>query len=216
MTGYRTVLLDAHGTLFALDQPHQRLADAIAGRLGTSPPPDEIRRALGLEMRHYAQHCHEAGDAQRLRRLRLDCAAIIARELGLEDAVASEALAAAIVYRVFPDVPGLLAELRRRAVPVAVVSNWDYALPELLARLGLIVDAVVTSAGVGAAKPDPAPFREALRRLDADPATTLHVGDRPEIDRAGALAAGIDAQIIDRTGGTGTIAALTEITPLLA
>ena len=71
---------------------------------------------------------------------------------------------------------------------------------------------VVTSAATGASKPDPAPFRVALERLELAPGQALHVGDTPEADGDGAREAGIDVRIIDREGGRpGTIARLTEV-----
>ena len=47
---------------------------------------------------------------------------------------------------------------------MVVVSNWDASLPAALAATGLapLVDAVLTSAEVGAAKPDAAIFERAL------------------------------------------------------
>ena len=47
----------------------------------------------------------------------------------------------------------------RAGLRLVVVSNWDVSLHEVLARTGLtpLLDGAVTSAEVGAAKPDPAP-----------------------------------------------------------
>ena len=53
-------------------------------------------------------------------------------------------------------------------------------------------------------KPDPALFHRALERLGAEPADALHVGDRVELDLAGARAAGIDSVLIDRRAADGT------------
>lgn len=53
---------------------------------------------------------------------------------------------------------------------------------------------VVVHAGYDApAKPDPAPFRRALDALDADPASTVHVGNSLTADVPGAQAAGLQA-----------------------
>ena len=84
----------------------------------------------------------------------------------------------------------------------AVVSNWDYGLPQVLAGLGVAdrFAAVATSAAVGAAKPDPAIFRAALQGLGVAPGEALHCGDSPRHDCAGAAAAGVAAVLIDRDG----------------
>jgi putative hydrolase of the HAD superfamily len=217
---YDAVLLDAFGTLFELDDPFRRMDDALREHLGAALPAAQIERGFRVEMAHYAEHCHTGGDPAALARLRLDCAALLGRELGL--AAAPErllpVLADAIRYRVFGDVAPALAGIVANRRRTAVVSNWDSGLPEVLAGLGLTADAIVDSASAGAAKPDPAVFALALERLGVDPGRALHVGDTPAVDGVGARAAGIDVRIIDRSraGGPDTIASLTEILPLLA
>ncbi len=51
-----------------------------------------------------------------------------------------------------------------------------------------------------------------------DAAEALHVGDMPDLDGAGARAAGIDVVIVDRgpAPAAGTIASLLELEQLLA
>ncbi len=220
MSRYDAVLLDAFGTLIALDSPFRRLRVGLRRRLGLDLPPADVRRAFTAEMTYYATHCHEGRDPATLHDLRLRCAAVIAAELGLEhdpDTVLA-ALADAVRFRVFEDVAPTLDELARAGIPVGVVSNWDCSLPQSLAAAGLRFDAVVDSASSGSAKPDPEIFRRALRELGAAPSRTLHVGDTPESDGVGATAAGIDVRIIDRTGrasGRDRIGSLTEILPLV-
>jgi putative hydrolase of the HAD superfamily len=130
--------------------------------------------------------------------------------------------AAATAWRLFPEVPGALATLRAHGVRLAVVSNFDRRLVGLLADLGLAsaVDRIVYSSGVGAAKPDARPFTEALRRLGAAAADTLHVGDDLRSDVEGAAAAGLRPVLLDRrrrgpVPGVTTIATLAEL-PALA
>jgi putative hydrolase of the HAD superfamily len=59
---------------------------------------------------------------------------------------------------------------------------------------------VAISGTLGVAKPDPRIFKAALDEAGADPAATVHVGDQPVNDVAGALAAGITPVLIDRFG----------------
>ncbi|MFI5049506.1 MAG: HAD family hydrolase [Gaiellales bacterium] len=218
MTRYQAVLFDAFGTLFELDDPFGRLHRAVRDRLGLDRDGADVEAAFLAEASHFAAHCHEAVDAPSLRALQLDCADIVVERLSLpvtpEAAVAT--LGDSIAYRRFDDVAPTLAELERRSVRAAVVSNWDYSLDEVLSGLGLAFDVVVTSAATGASKPDPAPFRVALERLGLAPGQALHVGDTPEADGDGARAAGIDVRIIDRDSWRpGTIARLTEVASLL-
>jgi HAD superfamily hydrolase (TIGR01549 family) len=69
-------------------------------------------------------------------------------------------------------------------------------------QLGLapLVDFALVSGELGIEKPDPAIFREALRRGGAIAAEAIFVGDSPDHDIAGARAAGIRAVWMNRTG----------------
>jgi putative hydrolase of the HAD superfamily len=86
-----------------------------------------------------------------------------------------------------------------------VVSNWDASLHEVLERVGLApaLEGVVTSAEVGARKPDVAIFERALELAGVPAAEAIHVGDNPAEDVKGARAAGIEAVLIRRDGGSG-------------
>ena len=85
---------------------------------------------------------------------------------------------------------------------VAIASNWDCSLPEWLRPTGILdlVDDVVTSAEVGAAKPSPRVFERALGIAGVEPADALHVGDKVDNDIEGAAAAGIRGVLLQREG----------------
>ena len=152
-------------------------------------------------MAYYREHSHEGRDAASLADLRGRCAGVLSRELGRE--VDVETMMSTIRFRAFDDAAPALAELRRMRARLVCVSNWDVSLAEVLARCGLggALDGVVTSAGVGARKPDPAIFEAALRIAGCSAREALHVGDTPAEDVAGARAAGIRSLLIDRRGG---------------
>jgi putative hydrolase of the HAD superfamily len=205
----RAVLLDALGTLVELEPPWENFGDNLKG---VRPPlgKSAIRAAFVKEMAFYREHAHEARDAESLGELRARCAALLSRELG-ED-VSVEAMMNAIRFRAFADAAPALTELHGRGVRLVCVSNWDFALPEVLDRVGLLdlLDAVVTSASVGVRKPDPRVFRAALAAAGCTADEALHVGDSAGEDVAGARLAGIRALLIDRSGG-GEIATLAEL-----
>jgi nicotinate-nucleotide--dimethylbenzimidazole phosphoribosyltransferase len=110
-----------------------------------------------------------------------------------------------------------LAELRARPLPGAVEAlrelSGSYALGAvtntavmretevraLLGSVGLdeLLEAVVSSVDVGAAKPDPAPLLEAAARLGVAPERCAFIGDGPE-DLAAASAAGMHFAATDR------------------
>jgi len=198
------VFLDALGTLVALEPPWPRLAAALG--VGEA----EAERAFRAEMSYYRDHAHEGADPASLAALRERCAELLSRELGR--AVSVEQMMDAIRFRAFDDAEPALRELRSRGLRLVCVSNWDISLPEVLERCGLapLLDGVVTSAGVGARKPDPAIFTAALELAGCGADEALHVGDTPDEDVAGAAAAGIRSLLIDRDGG-GDVASLAEI-----
>jgi putative hydrolase of the HAD superfamily len=185
----------------------------LAAALGMEPGDERVRGAMRAEMAYYREHAHEGTDEAALTRLRARCAELLSAELGRE--VSVETMMAAIRFRAYPDAAPALGALRARGLALVCVSNWDVSLPEVLERCGLgsLLDAVVTSAGAGARKPDPAIFTRALERARCGPEEALHVGDTPEEDLDGAAAAGIEALLLVRDGGGGgrQIGSLAEI-----
>jgi putative hydrolase of the HAD superfamily len=95
----------------------------------------------------------------------------------------------------------VVQELRSRGVKTALVSNCSHSTRGIVDRLGIAeaFDAVVLSFEVGLRKPDPKIYREALRRVDAEPARAVFVDDQPEYCD-GAAAIGIETFLIDRSG----------------
>jgi FMN phosphatase YigB (HAD superfamily) len=111
------------------------------------------------------------------------------------------ALAAAAT---FPAHYGPLLRRLARSHRLAVVSNFDYS-PTALAILEAagvrdLFAAVVVSDQVGWRKPRPDIFRHALAAAGVDPERTLFVGDKAELDVAGAHRVGMDAAWINPGG----------------
>lgn len=96
------------------------------------------------------------------------------------------------LWRVYDDVLPCLERWRGRGLQLAVVSNFDSRLHQLLEALGLRshLETVVISSEVGAAKPSALPFSIALERLGVAPEEAWHLGDSQE-DGQGATAAGV-------------------------
>ncbi|WP_328792107.1 MULTISPECIES: HAD family hydrolase [unclassified Streptomyces] len=101
-------------------------------------------------------------------------------------------------WRPYPDTVPTLRALRRRGLPVAVVSNIGWDLRPVFRAHGLdeLVDAYVLSFELGAQKPDPVIFRTACDRLGLAPADVLMVGDSLEAD-GGARALGCPLHLVE-------------------
>lgn len=125
-------------------------------------------------------------------------------------------------FEVFDDALEALEALRVLGMPLAVVSNWQCGLSHFCHELGLVdyFDHILSSAEVGAEKPDPAIFAAACERLGARPEHTLHVGDTYADDYVGAESAGLQVVLIDRAeqsaSSVRTIRALTDVLDLVS
>jgi HAD superfamily hydrolase (TIGR01549 family) len=102
-------------------------------------------------------------------------------------------------------VPGAVELVRRLAgsARLGIVTNNEVAEQEEKLRfLGLegAIDALVISEAVGASKPEPAIFHEALRRLEVAPESAVMIGDSWTNDVVGAEAVGIRAIWFNRFG----------------
>ena len=199
------VLLDALGTLLRLEPPGPALRAELRRRAGVEVSDERAAAAFRAEIDFYLDHHLEGSDPASLELLRDSCAAVLTEALGepgLDAATAREAMLASIRFSAYPDAAPALARLRRRGAALVAVSNWDCSLPGVLERAGLreLLDGVVSSASVGTAKPDPAPFRAALALCAARPEDALHAGDSLELDVLGARRAGIEAVLVAREG----------------
>jgi HAD superfamily hydrolase (TIGR01549 family) len=210
----RAVLLDGMGTLLRLVPPAPALARALAVDEATAD------RAFRAEVDYYVVHHLEGSDPAALGDFRVRCAAVLAEVAGTDPATALDALLSSLRFEPWEDAAPSLSALRELGLRLVVVSNWDCSLPDVLAEIGLepLVDAVVTSAAVGAAKPDAGIFLAALEQAGCAPGQALHVGDSVENDLMGAIGAGLRGMLLDRSGaaGTATIASLAELPPLLS
>lgn len=120
------------------------------------------------------------------------------RNAGYEDEEARELaeqafqvfLAARHRVSLFPDVHPTLEVLANR-YRLAVLTNGNADVR----RLGLAdyFQFALCAEELGVGKPDPLPFREALRRAGVAPGEAVHVGDHPLDDIQGARAAGLRA-----------------------
>jgi putative hydrolase of the HAD superfamily len=187
------VTLDAFGTLVELDDPADRLQAALAER-GVECERDAVADAFAAEVAYYVEHKLSGRDEESLARLRRACAAVFLQAAGaeLDPGEFARPFVDALAFRPLEGAVPALERLRATGLVLVCVSDWDVSLAAQLERVGLghLLAVIVSSAEVGAEKPDPAVFRAALERVGVTPQRALHVGDS-DADRAGAKAAGL-------------------------
>ncbi|MDQ3033815.1 MAG: HAD-IIIA family hydrolase [Myxococcota bacterium] len=197
----RVLLLDVGNTIAFLDVG---AVAEVARAEGHALEPAALRAVEGRAKRRYealmsAGVSHEEGWGLYL--------ATLLEEAGVE-ADAARAMIGPLrrahdrlnLWRSVPDdLSPALERIRARGVRVAIVSNSEGRLPELLEHLGLAhhFERIVDSHLEGVRKPDPEIFRRALARLGIEAHETVYLGDIPGVDVAGANAAGIAAALVD-------------------
>jgi putative hydrolase of the HAD superfamily len=216
MARYAAVLFDMFDTLVRFDR--SRLPAArIGGREVRSSVPELHRVAASAlpgvalpafydaflwsyqEAERLRADTHEEVPAQRrlelfYRRVGVDPAEI--PPVVTERLLATHMTCLAGVAEPMPGQAELLDWLRDR-YRLAVVSNFDYTptVHRILADGGILrrFETVVVSDTVGWRKPRPDIFERALAEMGLDAQDCLFVGDRPEIDVAGAKGVGMAA-----------------------
>jgi 2-haloalkanoic acid dehalogenase type II len=214
------VLLDVLGTLLRMEAPGPRLRAELCRRIDRDVGEAAAEAAFRAEIDYYVEHHLEGRDPDALERLRDRCAEVVREALGIdpgERAAVRDAVLAAIRFEPWPDAAPALAELRAAGIRLVAASNWDCSLPDVLDRAGLagLLDGVVASAVVGAAKPNPALFEAALEVAGCGPEDAVHVGDSFEKDVLGAEAAGIESVLVARDGDAPAIRSLAELPALV-
>jgi putative hydrolase of the HAD superfamily len=182
---YPSVLLDVGDTLIGPRVSYGAVYAAALAEVGVDRPPETFERALQATWREFdarippgvdRYRSFDGGEVEYWRRF-----AVRAVERAIDGeadpALIERALPALLdaftttdAWVVYPEVETTLTALRDAGARLCVVSNWDSRLPALLERIG-------SAAG------------------DA-----IHVGDRADLDLAGAHAAGIDGIVVDRRG----------------
>lgn len=134
-------------------------------------------------------------------------------ELADED---REALATSLPsWPPFPEVPGVLAELRRRGWRLAILSNTD---PDLLAasleQIGVPVDLRITAAEAGSYKPAPGHWERFFERSGAERDRHVHVAASLFHDIEPCARLGLRAVWVNRLGEVSDLARAAELPDL--
>lgn len=200
----RAVFFDAHDTLIYAPLSPPDIFVRVCADAGVAVPLSEVEAAYPdpdeLEAEREGRQAEDE-DSFWLRFNRR-----LLSELGLEDPEGS--LAHALVegfqqprwWRPFSDARSTLEGLRRDGYRLGVIANARHLVTGRLERADLATcfETITYSEEAGVPKPDPRIFQIAMDRVGCRPEESLHIGDRPQEDVAGARAAGMRPMLLDR------------------
>lgn len=179
------VIFDLYGTLIRLDRdtkPYLRFARLVS--------PDDPRKVVVRSLLTNTQ-----GLADFAARLAVPPPSeIVALEADLKQDIQSA--------RAFDDAAETLRELRCRGLKLGLISNLaaPYKKPFYRHGLAAYFDSVVFSCDAGLRKPEPEVYLRMAKVLGISPESGLMVGDSLRSDYDGAMAVGMAAVLLRRSG----------------
>lgn len=199
----KACVFDAYGTLFDVAAAARQAAtEPEFARLANCWP--QVARDWRLKQLQYTwlravadAHC----DFWQVTQDGLDWA-LEAAGLGGDDALRARLLALYHELAAFPEVPAMLAELKRRGFATAILSNGS---PGMLAGavqsagVGELLDDVLSVESVGVFKPHASVYRLVTDRFSCDPAEVLFVSSNGW-DAAGGAGFGFTTAWVNRAG----------------
>lgn len=134
-----------------------------------------------------------------------------------------EAFGTAELWKVYPEVPGVLEVLKSQGYELGVISNFDTRFYGIFRGLKLdqYFDSITISSLAGAAKPSPKIFQFALEQHALEPEEAVHIGDNRREDFDGAHQAKLHGILLEReksggNSGKRIVNSLNEIVGVLS
>ena len=204
MKDIRAITLDLDDTLWAIHPVIHRAERRLYEWLGEHYPritekfePTDMRKVRSQVVAEFSELSHDLTFLRRTVLTRVGAA------VGYSDEFVDDAFAVFDEVRnnvdIFPEVIPALESLRERYVVVAV-TNGNAKLD--VVGIDHLFHDFITAADAGAAKPARQIFDVAVAAGGASADETLHVGDHPEYDVAGAADAGLRTAWVNRDGAS--------------
>ena len=228
----RAVLFDAVGTLIYPDPPVAQAYYSRGKEFGSNLTVDEVANrfaAAFAKQEEFDAHVNDSPpslrrkptnptrERQRWQQIVADVFHEVADVGGALFEVLWDHFARPTSWRLFSDATPTWEQFSRRGdLTLGIASNFDDRIVDVFRELAPFVDdqIIFHSAGLGHSKPDPDFFRCIQQQLNFAPEQILLVGDDPINDVQGAIAAGWQAILVNRTSGErtcGEIGSLDEL-----
>ena len=208
----KAIFFDWFNTLAHYHPPREELESQALKELGFDVSPKSISYGLYLADKHMYEENARLPIRQRSQeeqhRLYTGFHRIILKETGI-DATDGQVLNlmlrmlqlnATMKFILFDDVNAALKVLKAQGLKLGLLTNLQSEVNSMCRELGIAdyLDFTVTSAEVGADKPQPPIFLKALQLAHVNAAEAIHVGDQYQNDVLGARRVGISPILLDR------------------
>lgn len=225
----KAVFFDLYNTVVTYEPPREELQARALQEFGIEASPEALRRPLFVADEYIYAEIARSSLSQRSKEEQMAVLAeyerILFREAGID---ADEKVIMGVLGAtrkmdkkmvLFDDVLPALHDLKSRGLILGLISNVDQDITDMLNDLQLspLLSVVVTSQDLGANKPDPRIFLEAVQRAGVQSSEAMYVGDQYQIDVVGASEAGLKGVLLDRGDylgditGSPRIRSLTEV-----
>lgn len=213
MKNPKVIFLDAVGTLFGVRGSVGEVYSAIARESGVTVEPKLVDRAFYQSFKASPPLAFAEVDRLKISELEFQWWQAIAKDTFVRAEVFAQFedfdtffgrlydyFATSDPWFIYPDVLPTLTRWQRQGIELGIVSNFDSRIYAVLEHLQLrqFFTSITISSEVGAAKPDRQIFTLALAKHACYPQQTWHIGDSKQEDYLGAIAAGLNAFLIER------------------
>jgi putative hydrolase of the HAD superfamily len=208
----KAIFFDWFNTLAHYHPPREELESQALNELGFAVSPKALSPGVYLGDKYLYEENARLPIRQRSReeqnKLYTRFHRIILKEAGItaDDAVVSKLLFRMfelnnkMTFVLFDDVSATLKGLKEKKLKLGLLTNLQTEVDSMCRDLGIAayIDFTVTSAEVGADKPQPPIFLKALELAQVKAAEAIHVGDQYQNDVLGARGVGISPILLDR------------------
>ncbi len=214
MPPIRAVFLDFYNTVARFDPPREQVQVQVASEHGVTLTSAAVRQSyrgadefLAQESRRQPlsqRHSDEVTTFWARYEQRLLSGAGATVDLETAQRIFAGVRERNEGFALFDDVEPTLSRLKAGGYTVGLISNMDGDLWAIAESLGITpyIEFALTSGEVGASKPNPPLFLEALRRSGVAAGDAVHVGDQYLGDVIGARGVGMFAVLLDRDEST--------------